>query len=97
MVVSCQVLQQLGFRMTRSMVGKVISSFLSDLEWPSPFTDGIPGKDWWNRFLRRWPSLSEHKPQHLSKKKEQMQGTLNSHAKLVQIGRRIPREKGYWA
>ena len=30
-------------------------------------TDGVPGKDWWQRFLKHWPSLTERKPQHLSK------------------------------
>ena len=29
----------------------------------------IPGRDWWKCFLRRWPCLSECKPQHLSKKR----------------------------
>jgi len=24
----------------------------------------IPGRDWWKCFLRRWPCLSERKPQH---------------------------------
>ena len=27
----------------------------------------MPGKDWWQRFLKRWPSLAERKPQQLSK------------------------------
>ena len=27
----------------------------------------MPGKDWWQRFLKRWPSLAKRKPQHLSK------------------------------
>ena len=35
------------------------------------FTDGKPGKDWWQRFKKRWPTLSERKPQHLSKKRAQ--------------------------
>ena len=27
----------------------------------------MPGKDWWQCFLKRWPSLAKRKPQHLSK------------------------------
>ena len=30
---------------------------------PNPFTGGVPGRDWWQK---RWPRLSERKPQHLS-------------------------------
>ena len=51
------------------MVGEVISSFLHDQKRSSPFKDGVPGKDWWRGFLKRWPSLSERKPQHLSKRR----------------------------
>ena len=29
----------------------------------------IPGKDWWQRFKKQWPSLTERKPQHLSKRR----------------------------
>ena len=66
-MVTCQVLQELGYGLTRAMVGDVISNYLTDLKRPSPFKDGISGKDWWKHFLKRWPGLSERKPQHLSK------------------------------
>ena len=38
---------------------------------PNPFKGGVPGKDWWHGFMRRWPILSERKPQHLSLKRAQ--------------------------
>lgn len=30
-----------------------------------PFTDRIPGDDWWRGFLRRHPNLAQRKPQQL--------------------------------
>ncbi len=62
----CQVLQELGFGLTRGIVTKIICDFLSASARPSPFSGSLPGADWWMGFLQRWPALSERKPQHLS-------------------------------
>jgi len=32
---------------------------------PNPFTDNLPGKDWWYAFLRRHPKLSMRSPEPL--------------------------------
>ena len=33
---------------------------------PNPFKDGVPGKDWWQLFLKGWnKEISACKPQHL--------------------------------
>ena len=61
---SCQELAELGFGVDRCMVTKVIYNYLASQRQDNPFTDGIPGKKWWQGFLRRWPDLSERKPQH---------------------------------
>lgn len=37
----------------------------------NPFRDGVPGRDWWERFLKRWPCISQRKPQHLSNARAQ--------------------------
>ena len=66
MVTTCQVLQELGYGLTRDIVNDVLRSFLKR---PNPFKDDIPGPDWWDGFLQRWPKLSERKPQHLSTKR----------------------------
>ena len=34
---------------------------------PSPFVNNTPGQSWWECFLKRWPKLTERKPQHLPK------------------------------
>ena len=59
-MVTCQVLQELGYGLTREIVTDVIYHFLKDHGQPSPFTDGIPGPDWWQGFMHRWPTLAEH-------------------------------------
>ena len=58
-MVTCQVLQELGYGLTREIVSDVIYHSLKDHGWPSPFTDGVPGPDWWQGFMHRWPILAE--------------------------------------
>lgn len=62
---SCQELAHNGFPLDRMMVGTVVSAYLEEQGRQNPFKDGVPGRKWWQGFLRRWPSLSERKPQHL--------------------------------
>lgn len=61
---SCQELARLGFGLDRFLVGKVIRNYLINQGRETPFKDGVPGQKWWTGFLRRWPSMSERKPQH---------------------------------
>lgn len=68
-MVSLQVLQEIGFELTKELAGVVIRDYLKDQPTrPNPFSsNGLPGKDWWNGFLKRWKkSLSVRRPQHLS-------------------------------
>ena len=60
---SCQELASIGFGLDRWLVGRVIHDYLLVQERETPFKDGIPGQKWWTGFVRRWPSLSERKPQ----------------------------------
>ena len=64
---TCTVLQDFGFPLTKELVGVVIRDLLKDTGQQNPFTGGTPGRDWWERFLSRWPLLSLRKPQHLPK------------------------------
>ena len=66
-VVSLQVLQEIGFGLTKDLVGVIIHDYLKDQPTrPNPFQHGIPGHDWWRLFLKRWNTqLSVRKPQHL--------------------------------
>ena len=65
-VVSLQVLQEMGFPLTRELAAGVIRDYLKDQGIPNPFADDTPGNNWWEGFLRRWGRLTERKPQHLS-------------------------------
>ena len=67
--VTCMVLGDMGFGLTKALVDVVVHRYLLERGIANPFTNGIPGRDWWQRFLKRWPCLSERKPQHLSKKR----------------------------
>ena len=66
-VLSCQALAEMGFGITRSLVETVIADYIREKSIPNPFVNGIPGRDWWKRFMKRWLALRERKPQHLSK------------------------------
>ena len=68
-VQACIALADMGFGVTRELVAKIVHDYVQENGIANPFTDGVPGRDWWQRFLKRWPSLSERKPQHLSKKR----------------------------
>ena len=65
--ISLQVLQEIGFELTKDLFGVVIHDYLKDKPThPNPFKNGIPGQDWWWPFLKRWQSqLSMCTPQHL--------------------------------
>ena len=44
-VITCQVLQEMGFGMTREMVATVIMEYIRDKGLQSPFTNDKPGND----------------------------------------------------
>ena len=58
----------MGFGLTRKIVGEIIMDYLKTINRPHPFKV-CPGYDWWKGFMRRWPTLTERKPQHLSRKR----------------------------
>ena len=52
-VVTLQVLQEIGFGVTKELAGLVIRDYLKDHPLrPNPFNNGIPGKYWWRSFLK---------------------------------------------
>jgi hypothetical protein len=65
----CQVLQELGFAITKDSVTSIVCQYLSDTQRPNPFVNSVPGKKWWSLFLKRWPTLVQRKPQHLPKQR----------------------------
>lgn len=66
LVVTCQVLQRMGFGLTREAVSMVVQDYIKDHpERDRAFGSSGPGYDWWKSFSRRWPDLTTRKPQHL--------------------------------
>ena len=68
-VVSLQVLQEMGYPLTCELAAGVIHDYLKDQIIPNPFADDLPGRDWWAGFFSRWKRLGERKAQHLSVKR----------------------------
>lgn len=68
-VLACTTLAEMGYGVTRDLVEHIVSQYLLDNDIPNPFVGGAPGRDWWERFRKRWPCLSERKPQNLSRKR----------------------------
>jgi len=66
---TCMTLVDMGFGLTKALVEVVVFEYLKDKSIPNPFNDGVPGKDWWSRFLKRWPCISQRRSQHLSSKR----------------------------
>ena len=77
-VLTCQVLAEMGFGITRRLVKTIANNYIRENNIPTPFRDGRPGKDWWQRFMKRWPSLTQRKPQHLSKSRAQAANNMHS-------------------
>ena len=65
-VYSCQVLQEMGFGMTRDIVGAVVVDYLSTTGRQN-LSNGQPGYKWWKGFQKRFPQLVDRKAQHLPK------------------------------
>ena len=61
-VMTCIVLGDMGFGLTKDLVDTVIYMYLEENKIKNPFLGNIPGKDWWIRFKKRWPCISERKP-----------------------------------
>ena len=57
----CQAMQDLGFGLTQEMMAQVVADYLQSIRRPNPFHNGVPLRDWWDLFLKRWPLPSERK------------------------------------
>ena len=84
---SCQELAQCGFGLDRTTVGLVVKAYLEEEERENLFKDDIPGKHWWQGFLRHWPCLTERKPQHMPSARAQssIPEVMNMYFENVQV------------
>ena len=67
--------------MSRDLVEVVIREHVNKTGITTPFTNGIPGRNWWERFLKRCPELAERKPQHLLSKRRSSAANINTQGK----------------
>lgn len=71
-VVTCQILAEMGFLLTKGYVEVVVRDYLKGQDRSSVFgSSGLPGRSWWEFFLSRWPTLVQRNPQHLSRQRAQ--------------------------
>ena len=54
--ISCQVLQEMGFGLTREIMGATVIYYLTTISHDNPF-HGLPGPHWWRGFQSWHPKL----------------------------------------
>ena len=52
-VTACIIFQEFGFPLMKELVGAIVRDHLEHIGQASPLTNGIPGREWWTRFLQR--------------------------------------------
>ena len=58
-VLTCQVLAEMGFGLTRQVVERVVRDYIQENGITTPFPDSVPGTDWWHCFKKQWPCLTD--------------------------------------
>lgn len=61
-----------GFPFTKDMLLDSVVLLIKELKRKNPFTDGRPGRHWFEAFLRRHPELSVRTPQNLCNRRAQV-------------------------
>ena len=59
--VACVSLAEMGFGITQELVEVVLFDYIKDNNIPNLSNGGVPGRDWWQGFMRCWLMLSERK------------------------------------
>ncbi|CAG4988713.1 unnamed protein product [Colias eurytheme] len=58
-------LGRLGFPVTKDQLLETVSKLVETLNRPNPFKDGVPGRHWFQNFLKRHPTISRRVAQNL--------------------------------
>ena len=53
LVVSCQILQQMGFGLTKEFAPRIVMDYMRDCGHENLFKGEHPGPDWWQCILQR--------------------------------------------
>ena len=54
---------EVGYEQCKQQVCQMVKKMLDQKGRSSPFTDNLPGKDWWYAFLKQHPQISVRTPQ----------------------------------
>jgi hypothetical protein len=82
-----------GLSTSRAAVGLRVKVIVEIAKCEHPFTNGIPGKRWWELFLKRWPGITARKGQTLDKGRAMALNAATIQSFFVNL-RRVVREKG---
>lgn len=58
---------RMGCPCTKDDVKGIVAEYVKAHNLKTPFTNGVPGNDWYYGFMKRHPTLSFKKPEHLQK------------------------------
>lgn len=61
-----------GFPVTKEQLCNSVKGILDDLQRPNPFQDNRPGRDWYDRFMKRNPEISLRMSQNLTKQRSKV-------------------------
>jgi hypothetical protein len=75
-------------------VGLRVKEMVEMVKCEHPFTDGsVPGKKWWELFMKRWPEIIERRGQTLEKGRAMALNAAAIQSFFVNL-RRVVQEKG---
>ena len=60
-------MSRIGYGRTKEQIFDIVQTLLTKHPRPNPFVNNRPGREWWNGFLKRNPSLSLRVAENLSK------------------------------
>ena len=61
---------QIGFSKSRQQIFDLVANYVKKAGIRNRFKDGRPGKDWWEKFVARWPQLSLFNPVVVARQRE---------------------------
>ncbi|XP_063369793.1 uncharacterized protein LOC134658117 [Cydia amplana] len=65
-------LGRIGFPVSKQQLLEVVSKLVKSLNRPNPFKDGVPGKGWFQQFMKRHPTVAKRVTQNLPTSRNQV-------------------------
>jgi hypothetical protein len=61
-----------GFPVGKQQLLEVVRKLVINLDRPNPFKDGLPGKGWFQNFMKRHPTVAKRVTQNLPTSRNQV-------------------------